>query len=124
MMYYTTVCGWMMIYFVKFLTGSFSTGMDSATVSDAFGQMLLNPGQMLLWMAVTVAAGFLVCSWGLKKGLERVSKWMMVALLLLIVVLPYIASPCPTPERGWHSTCSRTLRGCGKWAWATSWPTP
>lgn len=68
MMYYTTVCGWMMIYFVKFLTGSFSTGMDSATVSDAFGQMLLNPGQMLLWMAVTVAARVPGLQLGIEKG--------------------------------------------------------
>ena len=100
MMYYTTVCGWMMIYFGKFLTGAFSAGMDSAAVSDAFGQMLLNPGQMLLWMAVTVVAGFLVCSWGLKKGLERVSKWMMVALLLLIVVLAIHSITLPNAGTG------------------------
>ena len=87
MMYYTTVTGWMVNYFGKFLTGSFHSGMDTESVSGVFGQMLSDPGQMALWTEVVVLAGFLVCSFGLQNGLERVTKVMMLALLVLIVVL-------------------------------------
>ncbi len=87
MMYYTTVSGWMLDYFVKFLGGSFTQGMDKAAVDGVFTAMLANPGEMIFWMSVTVIAGFAVVSFGLQKGLERISKWMMIALLLLIVVL-------------------------------------
>ncbi len=87
MMYYTTVSGWMVDYFGKFLTGAFVSGMDKAAVDGVFAAMLANPGEMIFWMALTVIAGFAVVSFGLQKGLERISKWMMLALLGLIVVL-------------------------------------
>ena len=86
MMYYTTVAGWMLDYFVKFLRGSF-TGMDSAAVGGTFGAMLASPGEMALFMALITVLGFVVVSFGLQKGLERISKFMMTALLLLIIVL-------------------------------------
>ena len=87
MMYYTTVSGWMVDYFGKFLTGTFAAGMDKAAVDGVFTAMLGNPGEMIFWMALTVIAGFAVVSFGLQKGLERISKVMMGALLALIVVL-------------------------------------
>ncbi len=87
MMYYTTVSGWMVSYFFKFVAGTFSAGMDTEAVGGVFGAMLASPGEMGGWMAVTVLAGFVVCSFGLRKGLERITKVMMAALLVLIVVL-------------------------------------
>ncbi|MBQ2955669.1 MAG: sodium-dependent transporter [Clostridia bacterium] len=87
MMYYTTVAGWMLSYFYKFAVGQFSSAMDNAASNAAFGAMLSNPGEMILWMVIVVVAGFLVCSAGIQNGLERISKWMMTSLLLLIVVL-------------------------------------
>ena len=87
MMYYTSVSGWMTDYFVKFVAGDFSHGMDRAAVDGVFSAMQANPWEMGFWMAVTVVAGFIVCSFGLQKGLERISKYMMSALLVLIVVL-------------------------------------
>ena len=86
MMYYTTVAGWMLGYFVKSVSGTFE-GLDTAAINGVFDAMKANPGEMLLWMVLIVVAGFIVCSFGLQKGLERISKWMMSALLLLIVVL-------------------------------------
>lgn len=86
MMYYTTVAGWMLDYFYKFATGSFE-GMENSAVDGVFSAMLANPGEMTIFMAIITLGGFLVCSFGLQKGLERISKWMMLALLLLIVVL-------------------------------------
>ncbi len=87
MMYYTTVAGWMLGYFFKFLTGQFTASMDTAAVDGVFNAMLGNPAEMVLYMAIIVVAGFVVCSFGIQKGLERISKWMMLALLALIVIL-------------------------------------
>ncbi len=87
MMYYTTVSGWMVSYFFKFVAGTFTAGMDTDAVGGVFGAMLASPGEMGGWMAVTVLAGFVICSFGLRKGLERITKVMMAALLVLIVVL-------------------------------------
>ena len=86
MMFYTTVSGWMLSYFFKFAAGTFS-GMETAAVDGVFGSLLANPLEMGVWMVITVLAGFLVCSLGLQKGLERITKWMMCALLVLILVL-------------------------------------
>ena len=87
MMYYTTVSGWMLSYFVKFITGSFKSGMDADAVGSVFSNLLADPVEMAVFMAITVIAGFIVCSFGLQNGLERISKIMMSALLVLIVVL-------------------------------------
>lgn len=87
MMYYTTVSGWMVTYFFKFLTGSFKSGMTTEDTAQAFSNLLGDPKQMAFWMILTVVVGFLVCSRGLQNGLEKISKFMMIALLLLIVIL-------------------------------------
>jgi len=87
MMYYTTVAGWMVSYFVKFMTGDFASGMSTTEVSTTFGNMLANPVEMTVFMAAVVVAGFFVCSRGLQNGLEKITKVMMLALLGLIVIL-------------------------------------
>ena len=87
MMYYTTVSGWMVSYFYKFATGQFAAGMDTEQCGAVFGRMLGNPIEMGFWMVLTVLAGFLICSRGLRNGLEKISKFMMSGLLVLIVVL-------------------------------------
>lgn len=87
MMYYTTVSGWMVTYFFKFLTGSFKSGMTTEDTAQAFSNLLGDPKQMAFWMILTVVVGFFVCSRGLQNGLEKISKFMMSALLVLIVVL-------------------------------------
>lgn len=87
MMYYTTVSGWMTSYFYKFATGEFKTCMDSKSVSNVFNNLTSSPIEMLIWIFIITALGFFVCSKGVQKGLEKVSKFMMVALLVLIVVL-------------------------------------
>ena len=87
MMYYTTVSGWMIDYFFKFLSGTFTAGMSSEEVGGAFSAMLASPMEMTLWMVITVLAGFLICSLGLENGIEKITSVMMAALLVLIVVL-------------------------------------
>lgn len=86
MMFYTTVSGWMLHYFYLTATGKF-TGLDSKTVSEQFNTMLSQPLVMGFWMVVVVIAGILVCSIGLQNGLEKVTKVMMISLLLIMIVL-------------------------------------
>lgn len=99
MMYYTTVSGWMLAYFCKFASGRFS-GVAPDAVDGVFGAMLASPVEMTLWMAVTVIAGFLVCSFGLQQGLERVTKWMMLGLLGLIILLAIRSVTLPDSLKG------------------------
>ena len=86
MMFYTTVAGWMLHYFYLTATGKF-IGLDSETVSEQFNTMLSQPFVMGFWMVVVVIAGILVCSIGLQNGLEKVTKVMMISLLLIMIVL-------------------------------------
>ena len=86
MMFYTTVSGWMLHYFYLTATRKF-TGLDSETVSEQFNTMLSQPLVMGFWMVVVVIAGILVCSIGLQNGLEKVTKVMMISLLLIMIVL-------------------------------------
>ncbi len=87
MMYYTTVSGWMGAYIFKFLKGDFVRGMTQAQVQGIYDGMTGSPGQSVFWMALTVVLGYLVISFGVQKGLEKISKYMMTALFLLITVL-------------------------------------
>ena len=86
MMFYTVVTGWMLKYFVNSANGSFE-GADPARVSEMFGEMMADPWSMILYMGIVVVAGCLVCSIGLQKGLEKVTKVMMIALLAIMVLL-------------------------------------
>ncbi len=86
MMFYTCVAGWMVDYACKFGFGAF-VGVTTEQADGVFNDMLANPAEMLLFMAINVILGFAVCAGGIKNGLERISKWMMIALLGLIVVL-------------------------------------
>lgn len=86
MMFYTCVAGWMLDYFVRTAGGRF-VGADTDGVAAQFSQMLGDPLRMTLFMGIIVVLGFLVCSFSLQKGLERITKWMMVALLVIMVVL-------------------------------------
>lgn len=86
MMFYTTVAGWMLQYFVKTAAGHFE-GADAAGVEALFGEMLGDPVSMIIFMGIVVVLGVLVCSMGLQNGLERITKVMMLALLAIMVVL-------------------------------------
>ena len=86
MMFYTTVAGWMLHYFYLTATGKF-TGASPDSVANTFGEMLSQPGVMTFWMILVVVIGFGICSFGLQKGLERITKVMMIALLLIMIVL-------------------------------------
>lgn len=100
MMYYTTVTGWMVSYFGHFLTGAFTEGMTAEVVSGVFGTLLSSPGEMAIWTEIVVLLGFVVCSFGLRNGLERISKIMMMALLALIALLAVHSLTLPGAKEG------------------------
>lgn len=86
MMFYTTVAGWMLKYFVDTATGVFE-GADAAGVANLFGEMLADPVSVIIYMGIIVAAGFIINSIGLQNGVEKVTKVMMLSLLGIMVVL-------------------------------------
>lgn len=86
MMFYTTVAGWMLKYFVDTARGVF-VGADTEGVANIFTHMLANPVSMIFYMGLVVLIGFGVCSIGLQKGLEKITKVMMIALFTIMVVL-------------------------------------
>ena len=86
MMFYTTVAGWMLYYFYSFFTGRFD-GETTEGVQAAFGEMLASPGVNVFWMVLVVIIGIFVCSMGLQKGVERITKTMMIGLLSLMIIL-------------------------------------
>ena len=87
MMFYTSVAGWMISYFWKFLSGSFSSSMDKSAVSSVFTDMLSSTSDSLVFMTLSVVIGMGVCALGLKNGVEKITKVMMMGLLALIIIL-------------------------------------
>ena len=87
MMFYTCISGWMIIYFVKYLNGSILSAQGDAALGAVFGEMVGNVWLTLGGALASIVICFLICSLGLQKGVERVTKWMMVALFVLMVGL-------------------------------------
>ena len=99
MMFYTTVTGWMFAYFFKMLRGDF-VGKSAELISAQFGEMTSNPGILIAFMILSVVLGFFVCSLGLKKGVEKITKVMMLALLVIIAALAVRAVTLPGAGEG------------------------
>ncbi len=86
MMFYTTVSGWMLRYFVSTATGDFS-GLDTAGVKNYYDDMLADPVSMIIYLAIVIFIGAFVCSFSLQGGLEKITKIMMSALIVIMVIL-------------------------------------
>lgn len=86
MMFYTSVSAWMIQYFVATAGGKFE-GLDKTGIVNYFSEMMNSPLIMMCFVAIVVIAGFAICAIGLQKGLEKVTKVMMVALLVIMVAL-------------------------------------
>ena len=99
MMFYTTVAGWMLHYFYMTATGKLA-GLNADQVAGKFTEMLADPGVMTFWMVFVVALGIFVCAKGLQNGLERVTKVMMIALLVIMVVLAVNSLFMPGAKEG------------------------
>ena len=99
MMFYTTVGGWMAAYIFKTLTGEFE-GLDSDGVAAVFNDMLARPGYMTFWMVLVVLLSFFICSLGLQKGVERITKAMMSCLFLILLILCIRSVTLPGASEG------------------------
>lgn len=99
MMFYTTVGGWMAAYIFKTLTGEFK-GLDSDGVAAVFNDMLARPGYMTFWMVLVVLLSFFICSLGLQKGVERITKAMMSRLFLILLILCIRSVTLPGASEG------------------------
>lgn len=99
MMFYTTVAGWMLHYFYMTATGKLA-GLNAEQVAGKFTEMLASPATMTFWMVFVVVVSILVCAKGLQSGLERVTKGMMIALLLIMVVLAVNSLFMPGAKEG------------------------
>lgn len=99
MMFYTTVGGWMAAYIFKTLTGEFK-GLDSDGVAAVFNDMLARPGYMTFWMVLVVLLSFFICSLGLQKGVERITKAMMSCLFLILLILCVRSVTLPGASEG------------------------
>ena len=99
MMFYTTVSGWMLHYFYMTAAGKL-VGLDADQVAGKFTEMLASPLTMGFWMVVVVAIGIFVCARGLQNGLEKVTKVMMIALLVIMVVLAVNSMFMPGAKEG------------------------
>lgn len=99
MMFYTTITGWMLYYLYKFAVGDFA-GLDAAGVGALFGNMLADPVTMAFNMILIVLMCGGVCYLGVQSGVERITKYMMLCLLLLMVVLAINSIMLPNSEIG------------------------
>lgn len=99
MMFYTTVSGWMMAYIPKMASGELSN-VDATSAAAAFDGLLADPVQLIIWMVAACAIAMLICSLGLQKGVERITKVLMVCLLGIICVLVVRALTLPGASEG------------------------
>ena len=99
MMFYTTIAGWMLAYFFKMLTGTFE-GADTKQVELIYGQLTSNRNEMLFWMILICVIALLICSLGLEKGVEKITKWMMTSLFLILLILVIRAVTLPGAGAG------------------------
>lgn len=99
MMFYTTVCGWMLYYFYRMVVGDFSN-VTPAQVGAMFGETLASPAIQVGWMVATTLIGFGIVSLGLQKGVERITKWMMSFLFVIMIALAIRAVTLPGAGAG------------------------
>lgn len=99
MMFYTTVAGWLIVYFIRMARGDFS-GLDSAGVAGQFASLTADVKTQTIFMAIVVLLGMAVCVRGLKDGVEKVNKIMMLCLLCILVVLAVRSVTLPGAKEG------------------------
>ncbi|MFA7370562.1 MAG: sodium-dependent transporter [Sphaerochaetaceae bacterium] len=99
MMFYTVISGWLIYYFFSMAGGQLS-GVANEAIGAHFGALLEAPGKMIFWMIVATLLGLGICAIGLQKGVEKITKYMMSALLLVMILLVIKAVTLPGAGEG------------------------
>ena len=99
LMFYSIVSGWMLCYFVRMVRGMF-VGAGAEQIDAAFGSMMSSPGTLLLYMGITMLLTVAICSSGLQNGVERITKGMMIALIVIMVILGIHSLMLPGASEG------------------------
>ncbi len=99
MMFYTTIGGWMIAYFFKMVKGDF-VGLNPEQIESTFGQLTSEPVTMFFWMVLAVAISMLICSRGLQNGVEKITKFMMLCLLIVMILLVVRSVTLPNSQSG------------------------
>ena len=99
MMFYTTVAGWMLAYFFKMVKGDF-VGATSKEIENIFAALTSNRNEMIFWMLAICVIGLVICSFGLEKGVEKITKPMMLSLFFIMIILVVRAVTLPGAMEG------------------------
>ena len=99
LMFYSIVSGWILHYFYRMVTGTF-VGAAPDRIAAVFGDMMGSPGTLITFMVVTMAITIVTCSIGLQNGVERITKVMMIALIVIMVVLGLHSLLLPGAQEG------------------------
>ena len=99
LMFYSIVSGWILHYFYRMVTGTF-VGADPDTISAVFGDMMGSPATLITFMVITMLITVVTCSIGLQNGVERITKVMMIALIVIMVVLGFHSLLLPGAAEG------------------------
>ena len=100
LMFYTTISGWMLIYFYKYASGSILTFCTAEQLGEVFGCLVTNSPLLIAVTFIVIAICFGICAMGLQNGVERITKVMMVALLSLMVGLAVYSCTLPNAAEG------------------------
>ncbi len=111
MMFYTTISGWMLIYFAKYLNGSISGLKTVEELGGEFGSIVANPTLLIVVTSIVIVLCFGICSLGLQKGVEKITKGMMVALFVLMIGLAVYCCTLPNAAEGLRFYLVPTLDG-------------
>ncbi len=119
MMFYTVISGWMLIYFGKYLTGSVMEYKTAQELGDVFGAVVSNTPLMVISTIAVILIGFGVCSLGLQKGVERITKVMMIALFALMAGLAIYSCTLDNAAEGLKFYLIPSLDGVKEHGWWT-----
>ena len=98
--FYSVVTGWMLFYCIKGFTGEFGVNTSAEEAGAAFGALLASPADMLVNMIAVTAVSFGICACGLRKGVERITKPMMIILFLLLIFMALRSFTLPGFKEG------------------------
>lgn len=85
--FYVVVAGWMLYYFMSFAFNEIPANIDRSTATKRFTDLLASPSLMYSCVLACVIFSYAVVAIGVVKGVERITKPLMVILILLLITM-------------------------------------